>query len=217
LPELLKLIIAIWGGLISLFVALLWLMGRSYARGYFQEAMGIPLYHIDLSIWEYGETAWLLVIVGILGFSAVSYVLYYAVRRNVLPKRPTVPPVAVGVVVIVIVVWVWGLLSQAEKIGTQVGRNEIMREGTSVEFTSESPLPLGAPTVITTTVDNQTIRIFSYTDLRLLTLNDGYYYVFRQVDPNTCQPERIYILKQDQLTQVQMSSSTAISSTCGVP
>ena len=39
------------------FVALLYLAGRSFATGYFS-AMNIPSYQVTFSLWEYGEATW---------------------------------------------------------------------------------------------------------------------------------------------------------------
>ena len=45
----------------GVFIAVFWYLGRAYAEGLF-DAMNIPSFHIELSVWEYAElsTQWVL-------------------------------------------------------------------------------------------------------------------------------------------------------------
>jgi hypothetical protein len=45
-------------GYSSLFAALLWVSGRSYALGYFS-SMNIPIYMVNFQYLEYAEQAWI--------------------------------------------------------------------------------------------------------------------------------------------------------------
>jgi hypothetical protein len=49
--------VTILGGLTGIVVAIFWISGRSYMKGYFS-AMNIPSSQISFSIWEYAETSW---------------------------------------------------------------------------------------------------------------------------------------------------------------
>ena len=74
-------------GTTGIFVGLLWLLGRNYQRGYYDTA-NIPLFQINLSIWEYGEMGWQILIIG--AYLAGFAVLFLIVTR--LPRNRQVLP-----------------------------------------------------------------------------------------------------------------------------
>jgi hypothetical protein len=73
-------------GLVSagagIFAALLYLAGRSFASGYFA-AMNIPNYQVSFSLWEYGEVAWLPLLLYPIGMIVVTGFLMGILTRTV--------------------------------------------------------------------------------------------------------------------------------------
>ena len=61
--EIVKNSVLIFSGITGVVVALLWVLGRNYGRGYYN-TIRIPLFQVSLSIWEYGELGWQLLLVG---------------------------------------------------------------------------------------------------------------------------------------------------------
>jgi hypothetical protein len=70
-----KEILAVFGSIVGLLVAYLWIAGRSFFYGFYDQSLGIPFQQIDLSIWEYAEGVWrhifLYIVVLIIGGSII--------------------------------------------------------------------------------------------------------------------------------------------------
>jgi len=225
--------VAIWGGLVGLFVAVLWMTGRSYARGYF-EAMSIPHYYVKFSIWEYGESSWQLLLLGsaiLCVFVSVSigvlrwiYLHITQLMREAVKQLdektnksnlfhlaeivPALPVILFGGAILMTSMNM--LLNWAHDQGMQTGSSIVVGKGTRVEFVSDTPLQLGTPTITSTSIGDETVSLFVYQDFRLLTFNEGHYYVFRRIDPTTCRPERVYIVEEDQFVQAQLAPAPAL-------
>ena len=58
--------VTVLGGITGIIVAILWVAGRFYTIAYFN-AMNIPSFQINYSIWEYAEASWMLLIMYFLG------------------------------------------------------------------------------------------------------------------------------------------------------
>lgn len=69
-------LVAIVGGVTAIVAALLWILGRQYVRGYFT-AVNIPVFQVNLTLWDYAEAAWLFLIMWILLFGASIGVWYF--------------------------------------------------------------------------------------------------------------------------------------------
>jgi len=259
-------VIAILGGLIGVFVVLLWLAGRSFTAGYY-EAMNIPYSHITLSVWEYAERGW----TWLVGYSIVAlfaigsgltlgYVvwvfleslvgwaknLFETIYQRVVKTKQQVKKdenkrwltwiqriltevyeklvkrillagyvlfviIYICSVLLVILLGVQRVLALLYDQGIKEGNKDVTRNGTQVELISDKPLVLGTPSLISTT-DNSTLYL--YQGFRLLTYNDNRYYVFENVDSNTCRPESVYIVDRGQLVQVNLSSVPALMPNC---
>lgn len=86
----------IFAGLTAAVVALLWYLGRSYARGYY-EALNIELFHLNFSLWDYGEVAGpiaasfstifaLLILILVLKRNGLPLLMYYYSRLSMWLK-----------------------------------------------------------------------------------------------------------------------------------
>lgn len=56
--------------LITVFIGLIWIVGRAFSTAYFEQA-NIPFSQINLSIWDYGEVSFGSVFIGIILFTVV--------------------------------------------------------------------------------------------------------------------------------------------------
>ena len=189
--------------------------GRTYARGYFEDAMGIPLYHIDLSIWEYVEVAWgLLLLWGII-LLIVGYGIFNIWRRINTSKNLFRLGFLLGVLILIFVV-LNTFFDWVGRLGVETGRDVVLGKGFQVDFTSDLPQPLGTPVIISTTVGTQIDSQYVYQGFRLLTFNGGYYYVFQQIDPQTCRPENVKVVDRKRVAQVQFTTSTSLRTMCSI-
>ncbi len=71
-------------GITVYLVALLWLMGRSYSRGY-HETLAIPPSRLVFSIWDYGELGWVLL------WRVVVLLLCILVLQAAVPSTKKMP------------------------------------------------------------------------------------------------------------------------------
>lgn len=222
--------IAIWSGLVGLFVTAMWMLGRAYARGYFERAMKIPLYHLQFSVWEYGETSWWILLLGagiiallsgfiILLLDLVFDLLYANVHilRTVIQSQQVQKIMKILAIVIIFVIPLLitlGFQQMATEVGTEVGRKIVTEEGLKLDLVSDTPLHLGSSKTVLTTTISDTESLFYYQDLRLLTFNNGRYFVFNRLDSATCQPESVYVVDEDQLVQVRIETAPALLPEC---
>lgn len=223
-------------GLVSagagIFAALLYLAGRSYAAGYF-EAMNIPSYQVSFSMWEYGEVAWLplllypvgMIIItgflmgilnGILDFLSplIKRVANWIKTKNTskkpsinlpernseakfwfsLAKRALFLLLLVGLVVFT--------LQFVFSFGQINGYLHIEQVAKPVEIISPTPLSLDDNNLLP--VSSSGHEYYVYKDLRLLTINGNRYFVFRDIDPKTKKPLKVYVIEGNQSLQVNL-------------
>ena len=248
--------VAIWGGLVGLFVAILWIAGRFYASGYF-EAMNIPRFQVSFSIWEYAEVSWRplilysTIILWIVGFSFwisvnLMVVLEILIWLLSLPKFLNKITQWIGSKVktvwknisrekgnllekffrsmLFILYFTWAcilvisslyfseyILTMVRDKGGSDGKQVVWDAGTEVEFVAEKPLTLENPEIISTTVGGESSSLFVYEGYRLLTFNEGRYFVFDDIITNTCRPKKVYILDEEQFVQVNLSPSLPLT------
>lgn len=204
---------AIWASLAGILAATLWIIGRAYARGFFQDGMGIPLNHIKLSIWEYGEFVWMYLLVGSGLFLFMLIILKklwdWNERKRTKHKHWGVvliyPAWAFLLFLIVIL-----LQTLATNAGNHSGSKIITEEGSGIDFSSNVNLNLEAASVRTEIIDGEISYTYLYQGFRLLTLNNDYYYL-----SHNCFPGRVFIIKRSLLINVQLG--TNIASNCMAP
>ena len=217
-------------------VAILWLGGRFYMAGYFG-AMNIPAFQINFSVWEYAEAAWSRVIIYFLrqifipvilasSIALSSLVIILALQR-VFPKLKLVglldgmvlqvqklPGEFKRIVAFVLLMYfiyiLFDLSTDINVSGQEQGRATVLTSSYAVEVYSKSYLPLGAAQV----VPNTTSTLLHYDGLRLLTFNNGKYYLFRDIDPITCRPAQVFIISDNPDVHLAVSSVTPIDAPC---
>jgi hypothetical protein len=224
------------------FAVLLYLAGRSYAGGYFS-SMNIPAYQVSFTLWEYGEVGWvplLLYPVGmILIVSFLSWVFnslfdwisprfrqFVQWLRQVIKRwfpnlqfpeksQETRDWFAITkntfFVFLVIIVLIF-TLSVAADFGKTNGRLAVLEKAPQVELVSQSIIPLDDTNIVESLPDvNGT---YVYTGLRLLTFNDGKYYLFKDIDPITCKPIKVYIIETSEDIRINLLSPASLSDQC---
>jgi hypothetical protein len=97
--------------------------------------------------------------------------------------------------------------------GQYQGRVTVLTSSYAVEVYSKDYLPLGSPQVI----PNTTPTLMHYVGLRLLTFNNGKYYLFRDVDPITCRPSQVFIISDNPDVNLTVSPIAPIEAPCAGP
>jgi hypothetical protein len=236
----------LFSAIAGFFVVMLYLAGRSYMSGYFS-AMNIPLSHISFTIWEYSEAAWYPIFLyslimtiygGVIAFA--FYVLIFLIKnagkwlwrqlRNRLKWRSKfefkVPELSESLraTFYLVMFAVWGLsvissvklaFNYAAGDALKAGRQDVLENSSRIEIASTNPQDLGDPEVIFSK-DGKT-NLFVYKGLRLLTFNNGKYYLFKEIDQDTCKPIQVYVVNVDQYSQVNILPAESLASKCKEP
>jgi hypothetical protein len=226
----------------SIFAALLYLAGRSYAAGYF-EAMNIPSYQVSFSMWEYGEVAWLplllypvgmIVITGFLmgGINRIFDFLSPLIQRFIvwlkakimvrlpalnLPESSRETKFWFSIAkraffFLLLVSLVVFTLQFVYGFGQINGRLHITELSAPVEISSSTPLPLDANNLSPITSSGQ--DFFIYKDLYLLTMNEGKYFLFKEIDQETCKPIKVYVIEGNKTLQVNLLPVKSLQDQC---
>lgn len=228
--------VSILGGVTGVIVAILWLAGRFYMAGYFS-AMNIPAFQINFSVWEYAEAAWSRVILYFLinifvplilasSVALASLVAILALQRifpglklvgllegitlqaQNLPRR--FRSALVFVLIMYLIYILLDLSTNLNASGQDQGRATVLTKSYAVEVYSKDYLPLGSPEVM----PNTTPILMHYRGLRLLTFNNGKYYLFRDVDPITCRPSQVFIISDNADVHLTVSPIEPVQAPC---
>jgi hypothetical protein len=228
--------VSILGGITGIIVAILWIAGRFYAAGYYS-AMNIPSFQVNFSIWEYAEVSWLKLIFFFLrkiypllvSVAAIFFFvpLFASVLQRIFPTLKVfdlvrslalqikrAPSSMSYMLVFSIIVYFSYLLLLAlvdiNRTGQVEGKNVVFTSSYTVEVYSSFFLPLGTPNVMSNT-DPTLLR---YEGLRLLTFNNGKYYLFRDIDPVTCKPSQVFIIPESSDTHLVFSAVAPVEGPC---
>jgi len=229
-------VVTILGGVTGLIVAILWLGGRSYAAGYFS-AMNIPSFQINFSIWEYAEASWqrlifyflskiytpLVLVTTIFLIVFLSAVLLQrlfpklkivdAVKNIGWPTKDLRKSIKSALVFSLAIYFLYLLLVafiDINQTGQAVGRDTVLTKSYAIEIYSKEILPLDPGQV----ASNTSSSLVQYDGLRLLTYNNGKYYLFRDVDPVTCKPSQVFIINDSQGTYFVLGDISPIDAPC---
>ena len=112
------------------------------------------------------------------------------------------------------VYFVYLSLAFVSSLGRTAGRLEVLEYSKQIEIVSDRPQALGVSINSSPTIDNQNSALFVYQGFRLLTYNDGKYYLFKSIDPITCKPTKVYVVDSKQYIQVNIFPATSLSSQC---
>ncbi len=229
-------------GLVSagagIFVALLYLAGRSFASGYFS-AMNIPDYQVGFSLWEYGEVAWrpmmfypafMLLASSLLGFVVYAFLDLLKVVRDWLKKIIKIKWLAwhcpeislqtrhwfnIALFAFLIILFIYSVDSTLQFVkawGSTSGQISVLEKAAQVELISSVPMAFENVSVVTFQSSGQ--NFYAYKDFHLLTFNDGKYYLFQDIDPATCKPRQVYVINDDQSMQVYLFPAVSLTNQC---
>lgn len=204
--------------------------------GYFS-AMNIPAFQINFSVWEYAEAAWSRVILYFLINIFIPVILASSIAlaslaailalQSLVPKLKLVelldritlqaqnlPARFKNVLIFVLIMYfIYILLDLSTNLnasGQAQGRATVLTRSYAVEVYSKDYLPLGSPQV----EQNTAPALLHYSGLRLLTFNNGKYYLFRDVDPITCRPLQVFILSDNPDIHLTVSPIAPVNAPC---
>jgi len=226
----------------GIFAALLYLAGRSFASGYF-EAMNIAEYQLTFSLSEYGAAAWVPLFLYPIGMIVVSSFLggilstigdWSApwrtkiknwVKRLLSSKLPAIHlPEASrktklwfaiadrAFTVSIFIMLVLVTLQVVAQYGNWVGRTNVQQNSLQVEVNSQPPLTLDDNNLTPISASGQ--DYFIYKGLHLLTVNNGKYYLFKEINPITCKPVKVYVVEARETLQVNLLPAVSIADQC---
>ncbi len=233
-------------GLVSagagIFAALLYLAGRSFASGYFA-AMNIPNYQVSFSLWEYGEVAWLPLLLYPIGMIVVTGFLMGILTRIVDLLSPMIKKIVIwlktnitvklpvlnlpesshetifwvsttkrATFILLLIGTVVFTLNFVRSFGQLNGRIHITELSAQVEVISAIPLSLDDNNLPSSKFSGQ--DFFVYKGLRLLTVNNDKYYLFKEIDPITCKPAKVYVIEARETLQVNLLPAVSIANQC---
>jgi len=228
--------VTVLGGLTGVIVAILWIAGRFYAAAFFG-AMNIPVFQVNFSIWEYAEVSWLRLIVYFLKtLSPIAVFLTIAplvilafvlILQAIFPRlklrdaasniasgmdrlQPTINYMVAFVAIVVSLTILLQAFSDVYRFGETNGKNAVLSSSYAVQVYSKDYLPLG-PSKVTSDI---TSTLVEYDGLRLLTFNNGKYYLFRDIDPITCKPSQVFIITDSPAIAIVLSAAKPIDTPC---
>jgi len=231
--------ITVLGGITGLIVAILWVSGRLYMVGYFS-AMNIPSFQISYSVWEYAEASWLYLLIYLinktltpiylLAIILLAIILLLLVLQRIFPKLklegavkdiagqayPIWQRIRYFLILLLGLYFFYLLLLSfidIKGLGLRNGQQAVLEKSQIVEVFSKNNLPLGHGQVVPDTSP----PIFQYSGLKLLTFNNGKYYLFRDVDPLTCKPAQVFIVDDSPDVSLVLGDLPPIHAPCIVP
>lgn len=105
-------------------------------------------------------------------------------------------------------------LQFVQQWGAFNGQLAVLERATKVELVSAVPMTLSDASVETAQVGQGENQYYVYKGFRLLTINGGKYYLFKEIDPATCKPLQVYVIDADQYKQVHLLAAESLSNQC---
>ena len=99
------------------------------------------------------------------------------------------------------------------RTGQVEGKNIVLTSSYAVEVFSRDFLPIGTAKVLSNTAPT----LMQYSGLRLLTFNNGKYYLFRDLNPVTCKPSQVFIIPDTPEIHITLSAIVPIDVLCTIP
>ncbi len=225
-------LITLLGASAGLFAGLFYLAGRSYASGYFG-AMNIPEYMISLSLQDYASSSWLPMFVYpamMIAIGGLMWGVVYAARDFVSPyfkkKFTKLPKInlpgigsqarlmftlfGIGVFSLGSIWFVTTCLSVVERIGALNGKKALLEQSMPTDLIADKPI-MAEPIEVISGAEG---TYYVYSGFRLLQVNNGKYYLFKEIDPDTCKPRLVYIVDAAQFRQINLSPATSLKELC---
>ena len=228
--------LTVFGGLTGLVVAILWQGGRFYISGYYK-AMNISPFQISYSIWEYAEYSWFRLIVYflakvslpflviILGSSFLIFLTLFLERllpqlklataiEQILSLSKNVwrhtKAIFIAIFLIIVISFLASSFADLSNLGRLDGQRYVLLQSREVQIYSKEALPLES----SATNKNSLSNLFYYTDLRLLTNNNGKYYLFRDINLETCKPKQVFVIKDTEDIYIVLGDIVAFDNSC---
>ncbi len=228
----------------GLFAALLYLAGRSFASGYFA-AMNIPEYQLTFSLSEYGAAGWFPLFLYPIGMIVISSLIGGTLstlsdwtlpirikvsnwlKQKVYSKFSPIRLPELGqktklwfliadraFFVFLFVLLVISTLYAVQQYGGWVGKNNVLQFSSQVELASDIPLALENGKLPPEKIGEH--DYFIYKGLHLLTVNDGKYYLFKEIDFTTCKPSKVYVVERREALQINLLPAVPLVDQCKI-
>lgn len=227
--------LTIFGGLTGLIVAILWQAGRFYVSGFYR-AMNIPPFQITFSIWEYAEVSWFRLLAYIattlalpifiitLGYAGIFLFAFLLEKITRLKLADAIDQIfsltrkiwgrakssIIAVSLLLVLSFLTASFIQLYNYGKLDGQRTILSKSHTVEIFSNEALPIGSSTIY----KNTNPPLFHYSNLILLTFNSGKYYLFSDIDPTTCKPKQVFIIRETEDIHVVLGDIAVFNETC---
>lgn len=242
--ETMREIVGIASASVGIFAALLYLAGRSFASGYFA-AMNIPEYQLTFSLSEYGAAAWFPLFLYPIGMIVISSLIGGILstlsdwtlsirtkvsnwlKQKVFSKFSPIRLPELGqktklwfliadraFFVFLFVLLVISTLYAVQQYGGWVGKNNVLQFSSQVELVSGIPLALENGELPLEKIGGH--DYFIYKGLHLLTVNDGKYYLFKEVDYTTCKPSKVYVVERREALQINLLPAVPLVDQCKI-
>ena len=99
-------------------------------------------------------------------------------------------------------------------MGANSGEFLVLERAAKIELVSSLPMTLDNASLVITQAGQNQNQIFIYSGFRLLTVNGGKYYLFKEIDPATCKPLKVYVIDADQYKHINLSAAESLSDKC---
>lgn len=116
----------------------------------------------------------------------------------------------IGLLVAMVIVTISSALTFIERIGQLDGKNALLEKSMNVELITDKPVMSEQVDVITS---HEGI-FYVYKDFRLLYVTSEKYYLFKEIDPSTCKPRKVFIIDKALFNQVNLSIANNLNNFC---
>lgn len=221
------------GGFTGIFIAVFWITGRFYALGYF-ESLNIPLYLVTFSIWEYAEVSWYIWIGIIFGTTIAACVMLIILNYIFHIAHPIIAKILsildkifnksdgkyiynysplfkfalkiirycfLGLSCLCLII---SILVLTYHVGKLSGRNYVAEANIQVEFISKHYLDISSPSIMSSSITIE--PSYLYKGFKLLTYNEGRYFLFKDIDSVSLKPCAVYMVENTNVLQIKLTS-----------
>lgn len=94
------------------------------------------------------------------------------------------------------------------------GKSIVLEKAQMVEIVSANPLTLEDFEMVGFQSGQGSSQYFVYSGYRLLTINGGKYYLFREIDPVRCKPLKVYVVDAGADKQINLSAPESLAGQC---
>jgi hypothetical protein len=236
----LKSITLIIGGNIAIFTSLLWLMGHEYSVGYFdamnipQYYVQFSLLEYGRESWTFLFIFLIIVIaLSVLLFLSLKKILKFTIeafyplvtfikRKFIRNKNNKFTDddskeiknkkaftinffISLFFALAIVLILNQGLIIIKSQ-GSQNGKDVVLQRSPEITLVSNTSFDLDK--ISKKPSDDSNVHV--YGKYRLLSVNNGYYFVFNQIDKKTCKPKDVYILDEEKIIQTSLRESVKL-------